>query len=41
MRRYITFARVFKPKISPESADYMVEEYRRLRQKDSGGELEV
>jgi DNA replication licensing factor MCM6 len=37
IRRYIIFARVFKPKISQESSDYMVEEYRKLRQRDSGG----
>ncbi len=38
MRRYLLFARVFKPKICKSSADYMVEEYKRLRQRDSSGE---
>jgi len=37
MQRYILFARQFKPKISAESRDYMVEEYKRLRQRDSTG----
>ncbi|XP_065174596.1 DNA replication licensing factor MCM6-like [Sycon ciliatum] len=37
IRRYILFARQFKPKISKESQDFMVEEYCRLRQRDSGG----
>jgi len=37
MQRYIMFARQFKPKISMESKDYMVEEYKRLRQRDSTG----
>ena len=37
MRRYLLFARVFKPKICKSSADYMVEEYKRLRQRDSSG----
>ena len=31
------FARQFKPHISKASADYMVEEYKRLRQRDSTG----
>ncbi|GFO11428.1 DNA replication licensing factor mcm6 [Plakobranchus ocellatus] len=37
MCRYIMFARQFKPKISPQSRDYMVEEYKRLRQRDGSG----
>ncbi|KAK3796633.1 hypothetical protein RRG08_008387 [Elysia crispata] len=37
MCRYIMFARQFKPKISAESRDYMVEEYKRLRQRDGSG----
>lgn len=37
MCRYIMFARQFKPKISAESKDYMVEEYKRLRQRDGSG----
>ncbi|XP_013418015.1 zygotic DNA replication licensing factor mcm6-B [Lingula anatina] len=35
--RYITFARQFKPKINKEAQEYMVEEYRRLRQRDGSG----
>ncbi|CAG5124538.1 unnamed protein product [Candidula unifasciata] len=35
--RYIMFARQFKPKISAEARDFMVEEYKRLRQRDSSG----
>ena len=35
------FARQFKPKISTDSSEYMVEEYKRLRQRDSSGEWEV
>lgn len=31
------FARQFKPKITKESQDFMVEEYRRLRQRDTSG----
>ena len=34
------FARQFKPKISTDSSEYMVEEYKRLRQRDSSGEWE-
>jgi len=34
IQRYITFARQFKPKISSTSKDFMVEEYKRLRQRD-------
>ncbi|XP_068604556.1 DNA replication licensing factor MCM6 [Brachionichthys hirsutus] len=37
IRRYLLFARQFKPKISSESADFIVEQYKRLRQRDSGG----
>ncbi|XP_071942360.1 zygotic DNA replication licensing factor mcm6-B-like [Antedon mediterranea] len=37
IQRYIMFARQFKPKINKESQDFMVEEYRRLRQRDSTG----
>ena len=32
------FARQFKPKIREDSAEHMVEEYKRLRQRDSSGE---
>jgi len=35
--QYINFARMFKPKISPESQDLLVEQYRKLRQRDTGG----
>ena len=31
------FARQFKPKINNASAEYMVEEYKKLRQRDSTG----
>ncbi len=37
IQRYITFARLFKPKISREAQDFMVEEYKRLRQRDGSG----
>ncbi|XP_022086933.1 zygotic DNA replication licensing factor mcm6-B-like [Acanthaster planci] len=37
IQRYLMFARQFKPKITKESQDFMVEEYRRLRQRDSSG----
>jgi len=35
MRRYIAFSRKFKPKITTESQSFMVEEYKRLRQRDA------
>ncbi|XP_060605756.1 zygotic DNA replication licensing factor mcm6-B-like [Ruditapes philippinarum] len=35
--RYLMFARQFKPKISKEAQDYMIEEYKRLRQRDGTG----
>uniref|UniRef100_A0A7M4EAF0 DNA replication licensing factor MCM6 n=1 Tax=Crocodylus porosus TaxID=8502 RepID=A0A7M4EAF0_CROPO len=34
IRRYLLFARQFKPKISKESEDFIVEQYKRLRQRD-------
>jgi len=34
---YLTFARLFKPTISKEAQDYMVEQYKSLRQRDSSG----
>ncbi|XP_071505801.1 zygotic DNA replication licensing factor mcm6-like [Diadema antillarum] len=37
MQRYLMFARQFKPTITKESQDFMVDEYRRLRQRDSSG----
>ena len=36
IRRYITFARKFQPKLSKEAADYLVNAYRQLRQRDGG-----
>ena len=38
IQRYVMFARQFKPKIREDSAEFMVEEYKRLRQRDSSGE---
>lgn len=35
--RYIMFARQFKPKISKDAQEYMIEEYKRLRQRDGTG----
>ena len=35
--RYISFARLFKPKITEESMNFLVEQYRHLRQRDTGG----
>ncbi|MEE6489098.1 hypothetical protein FKM82_015484 [Ascaphus truei] len=37
IRRYLLFARQFKPKISKESEDFIVEHYKRLRQRDGSG----
>ncbi|XP_034145014.1 DNA replication licensing factor MCM6 [Esox lucius] len=37
IRRYLLFARQFKPKISSESEDFIVEQYKRLRQRDTSG----
>uniref|UniRef100_A0A8C5R762 DNA replication licensing factor MCM6 n=1 Tax=Leptobrachium leishanense TaxID=445787 RepID=A0A8C5R762_9ANUR len=37
VRRYLLFARQFKPKISKESEDFIVEQYKRLRQRDGSG----
>ncbi|XP_018417304.1 PREDICTED: DNA replication licensing factor MCM6 isoform X2 [Nanorana parkeri] len=37
VRRYLLFARQFKPKISKESEDFIVEQYKRLRQRDGTG----
>uniref|UniRef100_A0A8C2ZS48 DNA replication licensing factor MCM6 n=1 Tax=Cyclopterus lumpus TaxID=8103 RepID=A0A8C2ZS48_CYCLU len=37
IRRYLLFARQFKPKISKESEEFIVEQYKRLRQRDSSG----
>ena len=32
-----SFARLFKPKVTEESMDFLVEQYRHLRQRDTGG----
>ncbi|XP_073490359.1 DNA replication licensing factor MCM6 [Aquarana catesbeiana] len=37
VRRYLLFARQFKPKISKDSEDFIVEQYKRLRQRDGSG----
>lgn len=37
VQRYLTFARLFKPTISKEAQDYMVTQYKHLRQRDSSG----
>ncbi|XP_029829586.2 DNA replication licensing factor MCM6 [Ixodes scapularis] len=37
IQRYIQFARMFKPKLSREAKEYLVEQYRHLRQRDCGG----
>ncbi|XP_033625243.1 zygotic DNA replication licensing factor mcm6-B-like [Asterias rubens] len=37
MQRYLMFARQFKPKITKESQEFMVDEYKRLRQRDTSG----
>merc|ERR1711892_363295 len=35
--RYLGFARMFKPKVSMESQELLVQQYKHLRQRDSGG----
>ena len=35
--RYINFARLFKPKLTEEAAEFLVEQYKHLRQRDTGG----
>jgi len=35
--RYIMFARQFKPKMNKDAADYLVEQYKHLRQRDATG----
>ncbi|KAL8591135.1 hypothetical protein ACOMHN_063759 [Nucella lapillus] len=37
IRRYILFARQFKPKIIKEAQEYMIEQYKHLRQRDCTG----
>ncbi|XP_037537399.1 DNA replication licensing factor MCM6 [Nematolebias whitei] len=39
IRRYLLFARQFKPKISCESEEFIVEQYKRLRQRDGSGSV--
>lgn len=39
IRRYLLFARQFKPKISAESEEFIVEQYKRLRQRDGSGSV--
>uniref|UniRef100_A0A1A8IXZ2 DNA replication licensing factor MCM6 n=1 Tax=Nothobranchius kuhntae TaxID=321403 RepID=A0A1A8IXZ2_NOTKU len=39
IRRYLLFARQFKPKISSESEEFIVEQYKRLRQRDGSGSV--
>merc|ERR1719470_536188 len=35
--RYLGFARMFKPKVSMESQELLVQQYKHLRQRDTGG----
>jgi len=35
--RYITFARTFKPKLTKEACEFLVEHYQQLRQRDASG----
>lgn len=37
IQRYLIFARMFKPKITKDSEDFMVEEYKRMRERDCSG----
>ena len=37
IKRYLSFARLFKPKITKEAEEFLVDQYRHLRQRDSGG----
>uniref|UniRef100_A0A672KY74 DNA helicase n=1 Tax=Sinocyclocheilus grahami TaxID=75366 RepID=A0A672KY74_SINGR len=37
IQRYILFARQFQPKITSEAQEFMVDQYKRLRQRDGGG----
>lgn len=37
IQRYLTFARLFKPTISKEAQEYLVTQYKQLRQRDSSG----
>ena len=35
--RYIGFARLFKPKVTEEAMEFLVDQYKQLRQRDTGG----
>nr|XP_039262507.1 DNA replication licensing factor MCM6-like [Styela clava] len=37
MQRYLIFARMFKPKITKDGEDFMVDEYKRMRERDCSG----
>lgn len=37
IQRYLTFARLFKPTINKDSQDFIVEQYKALRQRDATG----
>uniref|UniRef100_A0A671NWU1 DNA helicase n=1 Tax=Sinocyclocheilus anshuiensis TaxID=1608454 RepID=A0A671NWU1_9TELE len=37
IQRYILFARQFQPKITSEAQEFVVDQYKRLRQRDGGG----
>lgn len=37
IRWYLVFSRLFKPKVTEEAMEFLVEQYRHLRQRDSGG----
>ncbi|KAM6948287.1 MCM6 minichromosome maintenance deficient 6, like [Aplochiton taeniatus] len=37
VQRYILFARQFQPKIMPEAKEFVVDQYKKLRQRDSQG----
>ncbi|KAJ8406926.1 hypothetical protein AAFF_G00292020 [Aldrovandia affinis] len=39
IQRYILFARQFQPKITRESEEFVVDQYKRLRQRDSSGSM--
>ena len=37
LSRYLNFARMFKPKLSMDSQELLVQQYKHLRQRDTGG----
>ncbi|XP_076808665.1 DNA replication licensing factor MCM6-like [Clavelina lepadiformis] len=37
IQRYLVFARMFRPKISKDAEEFMVDEYRHMRERDSSG----